>query len=164
MTHRHRELIWAVSGVPLAMLTGVSSWVAYSESIPALAIVGALGTLVLLWRWQEATVYLWTVLGAPPEPMVSPFALRRHTDRLADLARALRESRAHGAAEVQSLAHDALNLERQSRGLPPMAPYKDVSREKPFPRAAVFLATEQAASTAPEIVTNLTTFHVKHDP
>lgn len=132
MKHRQRELIWASASLVIMALTIQASLIAWNAGIPLLAFVGAVAVLILLWRWTEACVYLWTVLGAPEEPILPVWALARHADRLADLSRFLRASHAHGAADVERLAHDAMNLERQARGLPPLTPAyrgtEDVSR------------------------------------
>ena len=69
----------------------------------------------LIAEWDRRHAY-------PPEPpRVQPEDIRPLTDGLAALAHALRLSHSRGAAEVATLGHLALNLERRASGLPPMA-------------------------------------------
>lgn len=57
-----------------------------------------------------------------PEPQrVTPEDLRPLSDALASLSRTLRATHSRGADEVTAAAHLAVNLERQARGLPPLA-------------------------------------------
>ena len=64
----------------------------------------------LIAEWQARHAY-------PPEPQrVQPEDIRPLTDALGALAHGLRLSHARGAAEVATLGHQALALERKARG------------------------------------------------
>lgn len=77
------------------------------------ALTGLAAGVIAEWNARHAY---------PPEPQrVTPEHVRPLSDGLASLARTLRLTHSPGADSAATLGHLALNLERRSRGLPPMA-------------------------------------------